>query len=279
MKRVAVCLVVLGGLVVACGCATSGVEASAPAALAQAVHSPVVGAVAAEPVAWEASAYFWGPAMDGDVAGYGGSVDVKMDLDEIPDEHAFGLGLHLEAAPGPWRFLGDLLRARVGDDDGEVMGVPLLDVDVDAIFAELAVGYAVWDGFSGNRRGEGAGVDLFAGGRYNRLDVDAEMDIGPAGPSINETLDWVDPMVGARVTWRPAEDWELGLRGDVAGFGLGSELTWNAIASLGYYVAENLRLSGGYRVMDIDYDEGSGYTDLEVDIRLAGPWIGLAWLF
>jgi hypothetical protein len=58
-----------------------------------------------------------------------------------------------------------------------------------------------------------------------------------------------------------------------------SELTWNAVAGVGYYVTESLRFSGGCRVLDVDYDERGGFTDLQVDVQLAGPWIGLAWFF
>jgi hypothetical protein len=47
-------------------------------------------------------------------------------------------------------------------------------------------------------------------------------------------------------------------KADIGGFGVGSELTWQAYGGLGWQVNRSLSTEIGYRYMDIDYDGGHG---------------------
>ena len=60
-------------------------------------------------------------------------------------------------------------------------------------------------------------------------------------------------------------------RGDVAGFGLGSELTWNVRVGFRYDFSYTVGLAFGYHWLDIDYDEDG----LLFDVLQQGPEIGL----
>jgi opacity protein-like surface antigen len=58
--------------------------------------------------------------------------------------------------------------------------------------------------------------------------------------------------------------------GDVGGFGVGSEFTWQTFATLDYKVAENATVSAGFRYIHIDYQKGRN----DISLQMAGPIIG-----
>jgi hypothetical protein len=74
------------------------------------------------------------------------------------------------------------------------------------------------------------------------------------------SVDWVDPLVGARIRHRLAAGQELLLRADVGGFGVGSQFSWNALAAYSweFAVRDGVTYSGllGYRALDVDYEQG-----------------------
>ena len=77
----------------------------------------------------------------------------------------------------------------------------------------------------------GITFDLYAGGRYTSIEV----DIDTRGElSVNQKVDWIDPLVGGRLGVHLSEHWFLLFMGDVGGFGVGSDLAWSVTGLLGY---------------------------------------------
>jgi hypothetical protein len=93
------------------------------------------------------------------------------------------------------------------------------------------------------------------------------------------SVDWVDPVVGARLRHRFAPGHELAVRGDVGGFGAGSQFSWNALAaySWDFAVRNGVTYSGvlGYRALYVDYEQGSGRNKYAYDVLTHGPIFGL----
>ena len=73
--------------------------------------------------------------------------------------------------------------------------------------------------------------------------------------------------------------WGSGVLFLVGGFGIASDLSWSATAMLRYHFSERFSMSGGYRILDIDYEEGSGNRKFGYDANTSGPAIALAWQF
>ena len=76
-----------------------------------------------------------------------------------------------------------------------------------------------------------------------------------------------------------SERWFLLARGDIGGFGMGADFTWQALGGLGYHFDAAGRYSGvlGWRQIDVDYeDEDDGFL---WDVAMGGPTVGftLAW--
>lgn len=86
---------------------------------------------------------------------------------------------------------------------------------------------------------------------------------------------WVDPFVGLRAQWNITERFFLAARADIGGFGVSSQLTWQAQATVGYNFTKNIFTEVGYRYLDTDYEDG-GFT---YDMVQSGAFIGLGLKF
>jgi hypothetical protein len=80
---------------------------------------------------------------------------------------------------------------------------------------------------------------------------------------------WLDPVVGARGRVTFAERFYATAYGDVGGFGVGSDLTWQAMGSLGYQLHDNFDVSAGYRYLYFRRMTG----EIINEQRISGPII------
>ena len=152
--------------------------------------------------------------------------------------------------------------------------------------------------FAGTKRRGSTAFDLLAGARYWHQEVDVSADLtatvalsGPLGLTISGSraiaksgsVDWVDPFVGARLRQQLAAGQEFVLRGDVGGFGAGSQFSWQAIATYNSPLCEihGIPVDGyvGFRALSADFSQGSGRSKFEWDNVIYGPVIGATMRF
>jgi hypothetical protein len=89
--------------------------------------------------------------------------------------------------------------------------------------------------------------------------------------NVSGTQSWVDPFIGFRGRYNVTEKFYVSGRGDIGGFGIGSDLTWNAVGALGYQWNKRLSTELGYRCLSVDYsDDGFVY-----DTETSGLFLGL----
>lgn len=209
--------------------------------------------------------YVWIAGLDGEVTARGVTAPVEANFSDIIDNLEAGALLHFEAARGDWTVFSDLIFLGLGQTaEGRLIDV---DVDVDQLILELGGGYALSDSF-----------EVLFGGRYIDIDVQADLS-GPLAIRIDGDQSWVDPFVGGRYQADIAEKWWFNLRGDVGGFGIGSDFTWNFAAHLVYRLKASTALALGYRILDIDYEDGEMLQRFAYDADMSGPQIGLEFKF
>jgi hypothetical protein len=85
----------------------------------------------------------------------------------------------------------------------------------------------------------------------------------------------VDPVIGARTFIPLSERFSVQAQADIGGFGVGAEFTWSAQATVNYIYNDRLSVSLGYKVLDVDYEDG-GHV---YDVRLSGPVMGATYRF
>jgi len=91
-------------------------------------------------------------------------------------------------------------------------------------------------------------------------------------------LEWVDPFVGARIRHQIAPGKEVNLEGDVGGFGVGSDFSWQVVGTYGF----DTSLFGtpfhsviGYRALAVDYSENGKFGKNGLDFVQHGPVLGV----
>ena len=225
--------------------------------------------------------YLWGSGMSGKTAVGTATpagpleADVDVGFDDILSNLKFGImGSYRGDRSDGWVVMADYIYMSLEADKPSNVGPVLVDttVEVQQTAFEFDLGYRVNDQ-----------VTVFAGLRYN--DVDADLDVVRTGPGAGANRaaskgdSWIDPVVGVTARYPINETWSVGVRGDVGGFGVGSDLTWQMMASVNWKVRDNLEVVAGYRNLDADYEDGSGADLFKYDMVTSGPGIGVSFKF
>jgi len=88
---------------------------------------------------------------------------------------------------------------------------------------------------------------------------------------VSESKAWVDPFVGFRARCQLWDHGYVVARGDIGGFGVSSDLTWNAFGALGMDLNERTSVEIGSRYLSVDYQSGG----FHYDVATRGPYIGV----
>jgi hypothetical protein len=161
-----------------------------------------------------------------------------------------------------------------------------LSADYEQTIIELGATYEIWSEKGATSQ---TALDVLAGGRYwnqdGKISADASLNTSLPLPIEGSrvfvrsgSVDWVDPFIGARVRHQMAPGQNLTMRGDIGGFGAGSDFSWQAIATydMQICITDSYAIDGylGYRALAVDYSEGSGNNRYEFDAVTHGPVIG-----
>lgn len=222
---------------------------------------------------WRFTPYAWVASFDGTIgtAGNGSGLGdrVTFDFGKLSENLSLG-GAMLNGSwrGGRWTAFGDWTYAKVESD--APTRVPNLYSAIEAeVKGNVVQGFAGYD-LLGQKDTH---LDVFGGVRYYDLDIEARLKgAAVADRSLRGDSQWADGVIGARWSTRFAGNWEAYVQADV-GAG-GSDLSWQAIAAVGY--AWNWgTLLAGWRHLNVDYEDG----DYRLDAALSGPIIGVSFKF
>ncbi len=106
------------------------------------------------------------------------------------------------------------------------------------------------------------------------------MDSKVVGDATSTTLvdaseSWVDPLIGVRWIWGFVDKWSLVTRGDIGGFGVGSQLSAQGLALIDWQPFKYVSILAGYRGLYQDYEEGSGSDLFKFEATIHGPLLGV----
>jgi hypothetical protein len=218
-----------------------------------------------EPGRWRfvVAPYFLFPYMDGTVTIRGFDFDVDANPGDIFDKLQFGAMLYLEANNGTWGISLDGIYMDL-EQTGEILGLLTARMKQGAV--ELA-GYrrvAEW-------------AEVLAGGRLNILSASLVGEGGVIDRKDDKT--WFDPFLGARFQVPNTRKWRLAIRGDVGGFGVGSDFAWQVYPAVGYRFSRLFEAAVAYRWIDMDYKTGSEGEEFRYNMTIFGPEVGLLFHF
>jgi hypothetical protein len=207
---------------------------------------------------FDVTLYGLAAGMSGDVTVKGIDADLDVGFDKIWDNLEFGAMGKVRVGYGRWALSTDVIYMGLGASKNGVT------VDFDEWIVEPSLTYTVSKYF-----------EVLAGARYNTMTADIR-GTGPLGNfrESSGTQDWWDPIVGANVRLPFAKQFSLNMRGDIGGFGVGSDLTWQAFPFVSWQFIRWGSLQAGYRWVYTDYETGSGQNQFRYDVLSQGPQLG-----
>lgn len=237
--------------------------AAAPAAPAKAPGGPT----------FYGTFYLWGAGLEGTTSTLPPlpATDVNLGVGDILKDFDGGLMGAAEMRLGNWSVIGDAMITQISPE-GTLPGRFQSDVKLRSRSVTLQ-GDVLYRLYASQHIDVDAGIGL----RYWYLDNRMTITPGfwPNGITFSETENWVDPVIAGRVVTRLGGPWSLTFVGDLGGFDVGSQFTWQAIGTLNYQVNDQLSLRAGYRALSVDYKNG----DFEYDVLMQGPILGLTYRF
>ncbi len=261
---------------------------------------------AQNPWSFSFTTYGWLPWLSGNTTIKGRALVVDIAPDQVISALDWS-GLpawmsYAEARNGRLTLFNDIVYSKLaGSGDfakSGKLGIATLTgnvkTDYEQATIELGAAYELWA--SGPPGTTGAtGLAVLAGGRYwhQETEVSSDVDVngglgilpisGVRSFDRSGSVDWVDPFVGARVRYQLAPGHEFVVRGDIGGFGAGSDFTWQVVATSYWQlcVSDDYVIDAylGYRALSVDYSQGSGNTKYEYDVLQQGPVIGMTMRF
>jgi hypothetical protein len=212
----------------------------------------------------------WAPSISGDATVRGQQTDVDVSLDTLLKHlgGALELGFELRKekfgfyAQPNWIYLkADANKGALSGDDKLTLWL----VDAGGFYQ-----LAKWG------QEKPVTLNALAGVRYWHIKNDLSLH-GPTGATVvngSTTLDLIDPVVGLQAKMYLTRKLSLALHGDVGGFGISdssSDLSWQAIGTLGYDFTQLFTFALGYRALSVDKHSGSGTSEKGANLLFHGP--------
>ena len=219
--------------------------------------------------------YLWLAGIDGDVSTIPGAATapIKISSSDVISDTELSVMAIFTAKKQRHGILVDFLYSDVKSTE---MLVPEINLFIKSTSKNTIVSTAYTYEVYGEKR---AVVDLFGGARYWNVDTELELSGGQgilAGKRIRNKEDWLDPLLGITASIPLGQSqfyFQCSLAG--GGFGVGSDFFYDVMATIGYHWNKSISTALGYRLLDVDYEDGTFVYDLQQD----GLLLGLTWRF
>ncbi|MFA5897960.1 MAG: hypothetical protein WC829_02485 [Hyphomicrobium sp.] len=265
--------------------------------------------IAPGPSGWhyQFTPYAWLPWIDGDVSVKGRDFSISQNPGQVLDSLDFAWMSYQQMRRGAITLYSDVLYTKNSNSAGFARSRSFSPHVSGTVGAAVSADYQQWivefGGMYETNRwrlapGPGAAdttLDLLAGGRYwhqeldvdvalaGTLNVDGLIVSGSTAEARSGGVGWIDPFIGARMTFHRSPDDYFVVRGDIGGFNVGSRLTWQAIATYNFYLGTHSAIDFdgylGYRALSVDYVDGGGTDRYEFDVIQQGPVVGITGRF
>lgn len=212
--------------------------------------------------------YLLGAGMSGKTAFGPVGADVDVSFSEILDNLEIGGMAAYRGTNGKWSVMVNSIFMGLGATKDLRFG-GAADVDLDQAMFEVDAGWRYAKHF-----------ELYFGLRATSIDMNIEVRpaIG-ADQTAEDKHSWVDPLVGIRCEVPMGSKWTFVGRGDVGGFGVGSDFAWQAMTHFDWRISKRFGVAFGYVALDMDYEDGKGSDFFRYDILTTGPFAAATFSF
>ena len=219
---------------------------------------------------WRQTVFLYGmvPMIEGDAQVGNLQVDVDSNMSDFFDNLKFGAMAAYRIENDQWSFGGDMTYMNLGQSKRTEQGRASASLDVDQFTFMATAGYRVMPN-----------LEALFSLAYFDLSADLRVRLLQQVRTASRDASWVDPLVGLNYEIPVSGKWRFTLRGDIGGFGVGSDLTWHALTKFTYQQSDRFDWYVGYRAIAYDYEDGSGRNFQNYDLVQHGPGAGIAFHF
>jgi len=219
---------------------------------------------------WRQTVFLYGmvPIIEGDAQVGALQVDVDTNMSDFFDNLKFGAMAAYRIEDGQWSFTGDLTYMNLGQSQSTQQGRASAGLDVDQFTFMATAGYRVMPH-----------LEALLSLAYFDVSADLRLRFLQQVRTASRDANWVDPLLGLNYEIPISGKWRYTLRGDIGGFGFGSDLTWHALTKVTYQQSDRFSWYVGYRAIAYDYEDGKGLSYQNYDLVQHGPGVGIAFSF
>ena len=217
------------------------------------LQSPL--AVADDDVRYRVIPYLWTAGMDVEIGRPGNTREIDVSFSDYIDLIDLGAAFIFEARGDRWLVATNFLWVQLGEEFD--LPADTTEIEIDEFLVEAFVGYrpSGWEN-----------TWLVGGVRY--LNIETDIDFANIN-DVSRSRDFTDPYVG--ISWEPRRgNWEYILQADVGG-GIDADFAWAFTLGAAYHFNNRYALVGGYRFIDIDFED----DEFVFDGTMEGIQIGL----
>ena len=199
-------------------------------------------------------------------------LNVEIESSQIFENLQMGAMLYLEASNEKWNINSDLLYMDIGKGLTNTPFINNGEISAKQLGWEVAGLYKIRPWFE-------AGIGGLLNSIKMELNVNRNTFEGLENVKRENSQTWLDPMLIAVVKNAPGKKIIYSFRGEIGGFGIGSDLAWQLQAYAGYRFSELFQIQGGYRIISLDYENGSGSDRFLYDVNTYGPVVKFGFNF
>ena len=215
--------------------------------------------------------YLWASGMKADISTpQGEGVDIDQSFTEILSDIKFTFMGALQARRGRFVTVHDLIFLSMGSKEEGDIGPGLIEAEVDmrVITTTHLAGYRVVD------KGP-LFLDLMAGARIASLKADLDLSGPLQTVERGSSKTTVGPVIASRFRMPISEKWGFELYGDLGGFGVTSDLSWQLLGTVQYEVSDHWVLGGGWR----HFHAKQTQNGFRIDLTMSGPFLAFGYRF
>jgi hypothetical protein len=212
------------------------------------------------------SPYLWFPGVHGEIGDHGRETDIHASAGDLLSHFRFGLMGTVEPRYKRVVMPLDVVWVRLGDDRALTNLATVANLKGSEFILTQKIGYRVIDT-------KMVKIDALAGFRYWHYGQSVSFTTNTL--NFSSSQNWVDPLVGGRITGNLSPKVSVIVAGDVGGWGVGSQLDYQIVGLLGYRIKPALALQAGYRYLAVNYTNGASFVDIVTSGVVFGVSIAL----
>lgn len=198
--------------------------------------------------------YLYATGISGTVGARGRVLEVDASFGNVLENLDIGLMGTFEARKGKLIFVSDLIWTKMSAERDTPGGLYSTGkVGVNLFIFDPEVGYRLAESKAGS-------FDVLGGVRIWSVENNINLTTGTLpGFDVSQRKSWAAPVVGFHGLLNLSPKFYLSTKFDIGGAGIGADLTTQFYGGAGYRVTPKIALIGGYRYLQVDYDDSDGF--------------------